>query len=262
MYIKATAKSKALMRGADFHVILPYHDGYPDAKRPYPTLYFLPGFSASAEEIAFALPLRQMSALYGVAVVVPDGENAFYTDHPERALSMGEYIGEELVEISRKMFPCLSHEREDTFIGGISMGGYGAAALGLHYAERFSKMALFSPALEADTLLLRAGTPAVVETGLFGALFGSRQAYQDSPRVNPYQAVTNARAERKKLPEIWMCCGEEDLLVRDACRRFDAFLAENRVPHQAVFGPGEHDYLFWDAHLEEAFRFLRGNPGC
>ena len=111
---------------------------YPDAKRPYPTLYFLPGFSASAEEIAFALPLRQMSALYGVAVVVPDGENAFYTDHPERALSMGEYIGEELVEISRKMFPCLSHEREDTFIGGISMGGYGAAALGLYYAERFA----------------------------------------------------------------------------------------------------------------------------
>lgn len=260
MYIKATAKSKALMRGADFHVILPYHDGYPDAKRPYPTLYFLPGFSASAEEIAFALPLRQMSALYGVAVVVPDGENAFYTDHPERALSMGEYIGEELVEISRKMFPCLSHEREDTFIGGISMGGYGAAALGLYYAERFSKMALFSPSVEADTLLLRAGTPAVVETGLFSALFGSRQAYQASPRLNPYQAVENARAEGKKLPEIWMCCGEEDLLVRDACKRFDAFLTENKVPHQAVFGHGEHDYLYWDAHLEEAFRFLRGNP--
>ncbi len=259
MYIKATAKSKALMRGADFHVILPYHDGYPDAKRPYPTLYFLPGFSASAEEIAFALPLRQMSALYGVAIVMPDGENAFYTDHPERALSMGEYIGEELVEISRKMFPCLSPEREDTFIGGISMGGYGAAALGLHYAGRFSKMALFSPALEADTLLLNA-PEGIMPPGLFPTLFGNREAYASSPRLNPFRGVQDALDSGRMLPGIWMCCGEEDLAVRDACRRFDAFLAENRVPHQAVFGHGEHDYLYWDAHLEEAFRFLRGNP--
>ena len=260
MYIKATAKSKTLMRGADFHVILPYHDGYPDAKRPYPTLYFLPGFSASAEEIAFALPLRQMSALYGVAVVVPDGENAFYTDHPDRAFRMGEYAGKELVEITRKMFPCLSHEREDTFIGGISMGGYGAAALGLHYADVYSKMALLSPSVEADTLLLNKPED-ILPHSLFGTLFGSREAYLQSPRLNPFLAVDTALEAGEKLPDIWMCCGEEDVVVRDACRRFDAFLNKKQVPHQAVYGHGGHDYIYWDEHLEEVFRFLRGNPG-
>ena len=229
MYIKATAKSKALMRGADFHVILPYHDGYPDAKRAYPTLYFLPGFSASAEEIAFALPLRQMSALYGVAIVVPDGENAFYTDHPERALCMGEYIGEELVEISRKMFPCLSHEREDTFICGISMGGYGAAALGLHYTEIYAKIALFSPALEADTLLLNA-PEGIMPPGLFPALFGNREAYASSPRLNPFRGVRDALDSGRMLPSVWMCCGEEDLIPADAISILSSSMMQPELP--------------------------------
>ena len=259
MYIKATAKGQSLMRGTDFHVILPYHDGYPDAARPYPTLYFLPGFSCNAEEIVFALPLRQMSARYGVAVVVPDGENAFYTDHPARAASMGRYAGEELVGITRRLFPCLSGRREDTWLGGISMGGYGAAVLGLQYAALYSRLVLFSPAIEADTLLLDApDSPAALPSSLFETLFGNRDAYLASPRLNPYRAVEAFLREGRELPDIWMCCGNEDPAVSDMCRRFDAWLDQNRVPHQSVFAGGTHDYLFWDAHLEEAFAFLCG----
>ena len=153
MYMKVTAKSHSLQRAADFHVILPYHDGYPDGNPPYPTLYLLTGYSGNAEEILFTLPLRQMSALYGIAVVVPDGENLFYTDHPERATCMGQYAGDELVRITRRLFPCLSRDREQTYIGGISMGGYGAAVLGLHYRDTFSKQVLFSPSVEPDRLL-------------------------------------------------------------------------------------------------------------
>ncbi len=261
MYLKATAKFQSLMRGVDFHVILPYHDGYPDADRPYPTLYFLPGFSCNAEEIVFALPLRQMSALYGVAVVVPDGENMFYTDHPERAACMGRFAGEELAEVARKMFPCLSHRREDTYLGGISMGGYGAAALGMRYARTYSKLVLFSPAIEADTLLLQApDSPGALPSSLFEALLGSPENYRASARLNPYKAIEDALEKGESMPEIWMCCGEEDPAVRDACHRFDAWLEGCKAPHQTVFGPGGHDYLFWDEHLEEAFHFLRGKP--
>jgi len=256
MYLKATAKSSALMRAVDFHVILPYHDGYPDAGRPYPTLYFLPGFSANAEEIVFALPMRQMAAQYGIAVVLMDGENAFYTDHPERAACMGLYAGRELVQITRRLFPCLSHRPEDTFIGGISMGGYGAAALGLHYG--FSKIVMMSPAAQVDALLLDQDktAPGAVPAALFDALLGGRKEYDASPRLNVFAAVEGALKAGIPLPPLWMCCGEQDALVGDACRRFDAFLTERKVPHTFVRGRGEHDLMYWDAHLEEAFRFL------
>ncbi|MBQ3278856.1 MAG: hypothetical protein IJG94_06805 [Clostridia bacterium] len=260
MYMKVTAKSNALQRAADFHVILPFHDGYPDAPRPYPTLVFLPGYSGSAEEIIFALPLRQMSALYGIGIIVPDGENAFYTDHPERALCMGQYAGDELLRNSRRLFPCLSASREQTFIGGISMGGYGAAALGLHYSETFSKIVLFSPSAEPDRLLSAAkeDVPGAVPASLFDTLLGGSRAYAGSPRLNPAKAVEQYVAEGKPLPEFWMCCGKQDQLVGDACSRFRETLLRAGARLSWEDGPGDHNLMYWDAHLESAFRFLAG----
>ena len=260
MYMKVTAKSHSLQRSADFHVILPYHDGYRDTGRPYPTLYFLPGYSGNAEEIIFTLPLRQMSALYGIAVVIPDGENAFYTDHPERANCMGQYAGDELVRISRRLFPCLSPEREQTFIGGISMGGYGAVVLGLHYRETFSRLALFSPAVEPDRLLSgeKQNVEGTVPASLFDSLLGGSRVYAASDRLNPVRAVERCVAEGKPLPDFWMCCGEQDLLVGDSCARFRETLLRAGVYLVWETGPGEHDLMYWDRHLESAFRFLAG----
>ena len=57
MYMKVTAKSAALQRAVDFHVILPYHDGYPGPDRPWPVLVFLPGYSGSdGHEIRHSRP--------------------------------------------------------------------------------------------------------------------------------------------------------------------------------------------------------------
>ena len=258
MYIRASAKSAELQRATEFHVILPCHDGYPDAEKPFPTLYFLPGYSGNAEEIIFALPLRQMSAKYGIAVVIPDGENTFYTDHPERACRMGAYAGDELVRITRKLFPVLAKEREKTFIGGISMGGYGALALGLHYRETFSGLVLFSPAAAPD-LLLNGGKKdvegAVPET-LFGELLGGASVYAESERLNPSKAVEAYLREGRKLPPVWMCCGEGDGLVGDACAGFRETLRTAGADLRWEAGKGGHDLMYWDDHLENAFRFL------
>lgn len=260
MYMKVTAKALSLQRAVDFHVILPYHDGYPDAERPYPTLYFLPGYSASAEEILFGLPWRQMSAKYGIAVVIPDGENAFYTDHPERANLMGAYAGEELVQMTRRLFPSLSRERQDTYIGGISMGGYGAFVLGLHYGGTFSKLALFSPSAEPDRLLSpeKQNEPGAVPASLFEALLGDRETYKESPRLNPVRALEQTLRDGKGLPPVWMCCGRDDGLVGESCLRLRDALAGAKAPLAWEDGPGEHDLIYWDAHLESAFRFLAG----
>lgn len=258
MYMKVTAKSRSLQRSADFHIILPFHDGYPDGGRPYPTLYFLPGYSCNAEEIAFTLPLRQMSTLYRIAVVIPDGENAFYTDHPERASCMGQYAGDELIRISRHLFPCLSHKREHTYIGGISMGGYGAFVLGMYYHDTFSRYALFSPSMEPDRLLSgeKQDVAGAVPGSLFDSLLGGNREYAASQRLNPFRAVEYCTAERRVLPDIWMCCGEQDQLVGDSCIRFREALLHAGAHPVWEGGPGEHDLIYWDKHLENAFRFL------
>ncbi len=259
MYLKLTAKSDSLMRAVDIHVLLPYHDGYEGPKPPYRTVYFLPGYSANAEEILFSLPMRQMSALTGLAVVIPDGENSFYTDHPERLTCHGVFAGQELPAITRKMLPCLSAKREDTYLAGISMGGYGAMMLALRFPELYSRVALLSPAVEPEDLFaVKAGSSDPAMAPLMDSLMGGMQRYTDDPVLNLRRAVEQAAAGGRGVPPLWMCCGTEDALVGAACNRFSAFLRDNNIPHSYVQGRGEHDLLYWDEHLEEAFRFLSG----
>lgn len=105
---------------------------------PYKTLYLLPGYSATATELITYLGLRGQSELKGIAIVLPDGENLFYQDMPDRMTFYSTYVGKELVEVTRKMLP-LSTKREDTFIGGISMGDMAHYIMGLNIGIRFLK---------------------------------------------------------------------------------------------------------------------------
>ena len=57
------------------------------------------------------------------------------------------FISEELPAIARSFFP-LSDRREDNFVAGLSMGGYGAFKLVLRFPDRFAAGASLSGALD------------------------------------------------------------------------------------------------------------------
>ncbi len=83
-----------------------------------------------------------------LAVVMPvTGENAFYVDQPSIGAMHGQFIGEELVEITRKMFP-LSRKKEKTPLSeALSMGGFGALRNGMKYHDTFGAVICLSGAL-------------------------------------------------------------------------------------------------------------------
>ena len=258
MYLRFSVKSVCLQKSMEVHALLPFGDGYPDTPAPWPTLYFLPGYSGNAEEILFALPLRKFSATHGIAVILSDGDNAFYTDHPERSACYRRFFGEELVAVSRRLMPGLSRRREDTFIGGISMGGYGACITGLSRPETFSRIAMLSPAIDPEDLLLgeRPPLPGSIPPSVFGALFGSREAYHTA-EFDPLIRLAEMKKEQIPMPRMYACCGTEDLLVKDAYDRFVNSLKEMDIPLTHEESPGIHDFLYWDTQIGRAFDFLR-----
>ena len=71
---------------------------YESLVHPPETLYLLPGYSATATELITYLGLRGQSELKGIAIVLPDGENLFYQDLPDRMTFYSTYVGKELVE--------------------------------------------------------------------------------------------------------------------------------------------------------------------
>ena len=146
-FLQVDYKSKQLGRKTRFNVFLPA-DTDPAGRKgaPWKTLYLLHGIYGDCTSWVTSSCVQRYAEDRNLCVVMPDGENGFYLDHPDYMNRFAGWIGEELVEAARGMFP-LSEKREDTWIGGLSMGGYGALRTGLKYADTFGGIAAFSSAL-------------------------------------------------------------------------------------------------------------------
>lgn len=250
-FIQMEYKSNALLRGTSVKVILPT-DGMAGAcEPPFRTVYFLPGYSATATELITYLSLRNQAELKGLAIVLPDGENLFYQDLPQRMTLYSTYVGEELVEVTRKLFP-LSDKREDTYIAGISMGGYGALYNGMKYRDTFSKVAALSPA--ADPQFGMGNAPGFSKEQLEGIL-GTRESYTGSER--DMNAVWTAPAVENR-PELFLCCGRDDRAVWPMVEKLENALKDAGIPHVYREGHGDHELYYWEQMMDPAFSFLAG----
>ena len=79
-------------------------------------------------------------------VIMPGAERSFYADM-EHGYKYWTYISEELPSIMKSFFP-ISDKREDTFVAGLSMGGYGAMKLAFNHPERYAAAASLSSAVD------------------------------------------------------------------------------------------------------------------
>ena len=136
--------SKALMRTVPIQVVLPTdkfvgpEGAMPEG--PFKTLYLLHGIMGNYTDWVSGTRVQSWAQDRNLAVVMPSGDNSFYVDNPKSGANYATFIGKELVDFTRRSFP-LSHKREDTFIGGLSMGGFGTWAMGIHYPRFFSAIA-------------------------------------------------------------------------------------------------------------------------
>lgn len=121
-------KCKSLQRRTSISVILPadnihfLNDSEEIVEKPYRTLYLLHGLYGSDDIFLANTSIQKFAEDHGIAIVIPCGENSFYLDDVASHRMFGEYVGHELLDITRNIFP-LSEKREDTFIAGFSMGG-------------------------------------------------------------------------------------------------------------------------------------------
>ncbi len=82
---------------------------------------------------------------------MPEMHNNFYTD---QAIGWPylKYVAEELPRII-ETYLRVSPKRENTYVAGLSMGGYGAMKIALTYPEKFGFAASFSGALDIVALM-------------------------------------------------------------------------------------------------------------
>ena len=248
-------KSKTLKRSVQFNVILPVEK----YKGPYPTLYLLHGLTDNRHGWIHNTRIRMWAEEMGLAVVMPSGDNSFYMDILVKDGCLGdygEYIGNELVNITREMFP-LSNKREDTFIGGLSMGGFGACRNGLKYSDVFSKVAVLSGALHFYEY-----SREWVETNgnILGEArnFGNIDDTINSDR-NPRYLIKQIKEDDSRcFPDFYIACGLQDHLL-ESNRSIAQALKDAGANVFYEDGEGIHDWIFWDEYIQYVLKWLNIN---
>lgn len=262
-YIQMTFASETLKRCTDIDVILPIESaGSHDTDKPqrFPALYLLNGFCGNSKDWITYSNIRRYAEEYNIAVIMPSGENSFYVDNTELGLYSGTYI-KELVEFTRKLFP-LSEKREDTFIGGLSMGGFGAMRNGMYYSDIFSKIISLSGAFIIEDI---AGAEEGSRIGpesyeYYQRVFGDLKCVPQTDK-NPLVCAKKA-VEKGDAPKVMMACGTEDFLLENN-RRIQAQLERMGIELKYYEGAGAHEWRFWDRWIEKGMRWLAaGSMDC
>ena len=259
-FIQMSILSKSLMRTVPVNVILPADKmvppGMPEPpEKPFKTLYLLHGVFGSYIDWVNGTRIQRYADAHDLAVVMPSGDNAFYVDQPGGNNYYGEFVGKELVELTRRMFP-LSRKREDTFIGGLSMGGYGALRNGLKYCENFGCVVSLSGALLVEGMEKRTNDDSYFlnRRDYAEACFGDLSKVVDSD-MNPKYLVRQLKKEGRPIPRIYMACGDKDGLL-PVNQDMAAFLKEQGVDVTFEIGPGSHEWDFWDTYIRRAIEWL------
>lgn len=245
--------SYCLKRYVNFKVILPIEDTKTMSSNPadkpekYKTLYLLHGYSGNSGDWLYGSRIFKIARDRNLAVVMPDGENSFYIDNRETGELYGTYVGEELIKITRKMFP-LSEKREDTFLGGLSMGGFGSLLTGSRFAEQYSGIIILSGAFLLDEMKQHKSYPFEARQALEHLLLNADGSCDKEK--DPY-IMANEALQKGMLPPIYMACGTEDELYKYSVQMRDA-LTDVGADVTWDEGQGAHEWTFWDCYIEKA----------
>ena len=249
-FLELKFKSTVLMMEVCVNVILPESlRTDPDAK--YKTLYLLHGLSDDYNAWMRRTAIERYAIEHGIAVVMPNAARSWYVDMASGPRYL-TYIAEEVPAVCRSFFRGMSDRREDNMIAGLSMGGYGAMKIALTYPEHYGYCASLSGAMDIAALYRKFDINEW--KGIFGFDFESATQLVGT-KHDTFALARNLRKRNGNFPEIYLWCGESDVLL-EANQRFRDLLIELEVPHLYEESEGNHSWKWWDLHIQDALKYF------
>jgi len=228
----------ALQKACSMNVILPDRV---KTRRKMCVLYQLHGLSDNHSAWTRYTSIERYVRELNLVVVMPDGGRGFYCDAVEGP-AYEKHIMKDVMGFVERFFPVRT-DRKGRAIGGLSMGGYGSMKLALKYPGKFASVVSHSSAMTFGHSEMRLERPEFAR--ILGGIGtgGKDDLYAIVDRLDP-----------RKAPAIRYDCGTDDGLI-DGNRRFHRHLLKRKIKHQYREYPGEHNWDYWDAHVQEAIRF-------
>lgn len=216
----------------------------------YKTLYLLHGLSDDQSIWMRRTSIERYAARYGIAVVMPNAHRSWYCNMAHGG-DYYTYIAEELPRLCRSYFSGMSAEREMNFIGGLSMGGYGAMKIALRRPNVFGGVVALSGAFDVAASKNRYAGGTYWED-----IFGPCEKITGSE--NDVFTLAEMAIANNSLPyKMYIACGTEDDHL-PASQKLEKILSSAGYPHIYRETKGYHNWDFWDAEIERALAYLFG----
>jgi len=244
--------SEALQLSTAMDVILPLRKWGSRSntnRAGHPTLYLLHGLSDCQTTWQRRTSIERYVEELDLAVVMPAVQRSFYTD-----MAIGyrywTFISQEVPYVARSLFH-LSAERQDNFVAGLSMGGYGAFKLALSSPECYAAAASLSGALDVAGIVKEPKLNRQNEMrGIFGDLAGVKGSSNDLFYLARQLAKSGA-----PQPRLYQWCGTEDFLHKSNVR-FQRHAHKLGLDLLYEESHGTHEWKYWDERIQVVLQWL------
>lgn len=213
----------------------------------YPTLYLLHGMTDDHSTWMRRTTIETTCEYFGCAVVMPTTYLGWYTDM-ELGFKYCTFIGEELPKIMRQLFPAMSKKREDTFVAGNSMGGYGALKMALTYPETFGAALCLSAAFDPHWL------PNLKNMRYCTDIFGDFSKL-DGSKNDLFYLAEKVKNSGGPVPYVWAWCGESDFLI-EYNRKMRDHLTNLGYDLTYSESAGGHGWVCWEPQVGPMFWWI------
>lgn len=214
--------------------------------KPYAVMFLLHGLSDDHTMWSRRTSIERYVENLPLMVVMPNGGRGFYTD-ADQGFAYGKAIGEELPQVVRNYFPVTDH---GWAITGLSMGGYGAFRLALRYSDLFRSAVSHSGALHFGHYPNEGDDDWSRE---MSRIVGPQPAGSDHDLFHLAASCAN-------LPALRFDCGVDDFLI-DSNREYHRYLEAQAIAHEYEEFPGDHNWAYWDEHVQQAIQFHHAKLG-
>ena len=224
-------------------------------KGEYKTLYLFHGLSGNRTDWMRRSSIERYAEKYSIAVVMPEVDRSWYSN-TQYGANYFDFVAKELPEVCRGYFKGMSDKREDNFVAGLSMGGYGAAKVALTYPEKYAGFISLSGALD----ITRKNRPINFEEwqSIFNYNMETAMELEGSEH-DLYALVRRNHEKGIEFPKMYVWCGtEDDPGLFENNKRFHALLNELGIEHVYKESEGDHSWHWWDMHIQDGLEFLFG----
>ena len=224
----------------------------------YQVLWLLTGGGGDSSEWVRFTNIERYAADKNLIVITPATFLSLYTDmyYGEKYFT---YLTEELPQIMSWMLP-ISDKREDNFVAGFSMGGYGAFKWAFAHPERFAAAGSIGGALDMVNVVRTSHLHNGVLDRDFMLAFGSMENLVHSINDDMYMAERQTVA-RRKLPKLFISVGKDDFTYSRNVESKDKLID---MGYNVTWdtGKGSHSYEYCDSRIKSFLDWadLKGTP--